>query len=168
MTRPSVETIVEALERAGVRYLIVGGLAVVAHGHVRFTADVDLVLAAEPENLRSAIDVLRSLGYGPRAPVPIEAFLDAAERARWRTEKGMVVFAMSSPQHPATEVDLFLEPPFEFETAWSKSVRMDLAAGVPARFVALADLLAMKRAAGRPVDHLDVDALARLHPEEGR
>ncbi len=45
MTRHSVESIVQSLETAGVRYLIVGGLAVVAQGHLRFTADVDLVLA---------------------------------------------------------------------------------------------------------------------------
>ncbi len=167
MTRRSVEAIVKALEHAGVRYLVVGGLAVVAHGHVRFTADVDLVLAPDEANLKRAIDVLRSLGYGPRAPVPLEAFLSVTERERWRSEKGMVVFSLDSSQHPTTEVDLFLEPPFEFEAAWARGVRMDLAPGSPARFVALADLLEMKRAAGRPVDQIDVDALARLHPEAG-
>ncbi len=44
MTSSSVQAIIQALNEAGVRYLVVGGLAVVAHGHVRFTADVDLVL----------------------------------------------------------------------------------------------------------------------------
>jgi len=47
MTIRSLETIVRALDGARVRYLIVGGLAVVAHGYVRFTADVDLVLDPE-------------------------------------------------------------------------------------------------------------------------
>ena len=48
MERRSVEAIVEGLNRAQVRYLIVGGLAVVAHGFVRFTADIDLVLDPDP------------------------------------------------------------------------------------------------------------------------
>jgi hypothetical protein len=39
----SIETIVKALNEAGVQYLIVGGLAVNAHGFVRLTRDVDLV-----------------------------------------------------------------------------------------------------------------------------
>ena len=38
-----------ALEKGGVRYLIVGGVAVVLHGHLRATADLDLVLHLEPE-----------------------------------------------------------------------------------------------------------------------
>jgi hypothetical protein len=47
MQRRSIEAIVQALDAANVRYLIAGGLAVVAHGHLRFTADVDLVLDPE-------------------------------------------------------------------------------------------------------------------------
>lgn len=43
MEKNSVEAIVGALNEAGVRYLIVGGMAVVAHGYLRFTADLDLM-----------------------------------------------------------------------------------------------------------------------------
>lgn len=155
-----------SLESAHVRYLIVGGLAVVAHGHLRFTADIDLVLAHDPDNLRRAIAALEGEGYGPRAPVPFAALMDPDERARWRREKGMVVFSASSVRHPATEVDLFLEPPFDFEAAWGRSVLMEIAPGRSARFVALSDLRGMKRIAARPVDLLDLEALARVHPEE--
>lgn len=160
-----MEAIVLALERAGARYLIAGGLAVVAHGHVRFTADVDLLLDPEPGNLGRVVEALRALGYVPRAPVPLDAFLDPGERARWKSEKGMVVFSLGSADHPATEVDLFLDPPIEFAPAWKRSISMELAPGVPARFVSLSDLRAMKRASGRPVDQLDLEALARIHPE---
>jgi predicted nucleotidyltransferase len=40
----SVETVVKALNEAGVRYIIVGGVAVNAHGFVRMTRDLDMVL----------------------------------------------------------------------------------------------------------------------------
>ena len=166
MTRNSVEAIVRALETAQVRYLIAGGLAVVAHGHVRFTADVDLVLDPETRNLERAVQALAGQGYAPRAPVPFTAFSDPAQRARWASEKGMMVFTALSPRHPATEVDLFLEPPLDFDAAWTRALRLELVPGVVARFLSLADLRAMKRAAGRPVDRLDLEALARLHPEE--
>lgn len=48
MKLSSVEAIVGALEKAGVRYLVAGGLAVVAHGYLRFTKDIDLVVQLFP------------------------------------------------------------------------------------------------------------------------
>ena len=47
----SIETIIKALNAAKVEYLIVGGLAVGAHGYDRLTVDVDLVIGLQPENI---------------------------------------------------------------------------------------------------------------------
>jgi hypothetical protein len=44
MKKRSLERVLDALNRHEVRYLIAGGLAVVAHGYPRFTSDVDLIL----------------------------------------------------------------------------------------------------------------------------
>lgn len=162
MERRSVEAIVRALNEAGVRYLVVGGLAVVAHGYVRFTADVDLVLDPEPESLRRAIAALDGLGYRPRAPVEFSEFADPVARARWAREKGLTVFSAFSRKHGATEVDLFIEPPFDFSDAYAKASTLELAPGVTATFVGLADLIEMKRKAGRPQDLQDIEALRGL------
>lgn len=51
----SIETIVKALNDAAVQYLVVGGLAVNAHGYERLTVDVDLVVGLQPENIVRAI-----------------------------------------------------------------------------------------------------------------
>ena len=51
MEKHSVDAIVGALNMANVRYLVAGGLAVVAHGYVRFTADIDLIVDLEPANV---------------------------------------------------------------------------------------------------------------------
>ena len=166
MTTRSVEAIVLALTAADARYLIVGGLAVVAHGFVRFTADLDLVLDPSTDALRRAVAALAGLGYRPRAPVAFEEFADPEKCGEWMREKGLTVFSLFSPEHEATEVDLFVEPPFEFETAYSRAVRLELAPGVPASFVALEDLISMKRSAGRPQDLQDVAQL-QSRPEEG-
>src|SRR5262245_43586269 len=101
MERRSVETVVGSLNRANVRYLVVGGLAVVAHGFVRFTADIDLVLDPDPAALRRAIVALVGLGYRPRAPVPFEDYADPAKRTSWMRDKGLTVFSVFSDQHPA-------------------------------------------------------------------
>jgi hypothetical protein len=46
-----------ALGQAQARYLVVGGVAVVLHGHPRFTADLDLVVALDPDNVRRVFAV---------------------------------------------------------------------------------------------------------------
>ena len=164
MERKSVETVFRILNEAGVHYLVVGGLAVVAHGYVRLTADVDLVLDMETENLERAVSALSALRYRPRAPVPFADFTNPERRREWTRDKGLRVFSLHSPDHPATEIDLFVESPFDFASARARGVQMEIAPGLPATFVGLDDLLAMKREAGRPVDRLDVEQLTRLHP----
>jgi len=161
--RRSVEAIVDALNDAGVRYLIAGGLAVVAHGYVRFTADIDLILDLRVENLMRAVTALEALGYRPRAPVAMEAFCDVETRKRWIENKGLKVFSLYSELHRATEVDIFVEDPIGFDGAWEAARRMEIAPGVEASFVSLNDLLAMKREAGRQQDIEDVRNLETLH-----
>jgi len=169
MERGSIETIMEALNRANVRYLVVGGLAVVAHGFVRFTADIDLVLDPDSAAMRRAIDALSGLGYRPRAPVGFVDLSDPEKRRAWVRDKGLTVFSVFSKEHPATEIDLFVETPFDFDRAYANAERLEVAPGITATFVGLSDLIAMKRRAGRPQDLQDVAELESLpRPERGR
>ena len=76
----SFEAIARVLNQASVRYLVVGGLAVNAHGYLRFTKDVDLVVQLIPDNVTRALDALATLGYRPLAPVTANQFSDRATR----------------------------------------------------------------------------------------
>ncbi len=162
MERRSVEAIVRSLNDAGVRYLIAGGVAVVAHGYVRFTADLDVILDLDTENLRRALAVLTGLGYCPRAPVPIEEFANPNARAGWVRDKGLTVFSLFSTQHPKTEVDLFVEAPLDFNRAYEAAMRWDVTPNLSATFVSLEDLLSLKRHAGRPRDLEDIERLTAV------
>jgi hypothetical protein len=159
MEAQSVGAIVRALNSANVRYLVAGGLAVVAHGYVRFTADVDLIVDLELANATRAIEALERLGYRPRAPVPFADFADPQKRALWLRDRNLTVFSVYSPQHPLTEVDLFVEPPLDFDVAYQRAVRKEIAPGLAATFVAIEDLRHLKRLAGRPQDLLDLEKL---------
>ncbi len=158
MTVHPIEQVLSALNATGVRYLVVGGVAVVLHGHLRTTADLDLVVSLEPANARRAIEALTGLGYRPRAPVAAERFADATERAAWIAENGLTVFSLWSDRTPSLEVDLFVREPFDFEQAWARRVTVSLDT-TTATVVGLQDLLALKREARRPQDLADVAAL---------
>ncbi|HEY6104570.1 MAG TPA: hypothetical protein VIV59_01215, partial [Anaeromyxobacteraceae bacterium] len=76
------------------------GVAVVLHGHLRTTADLDLVVSLVPANVRRALAALGGLGFRPRAPVRADDFADPAARAGWAEEEGMTVFSLWSAQVP--------------------------------------------------------------------
>ena len=157
----AIEAVLAALNAAGVRYLVVGGVAVVLHGHLRTTADLDLVVQLSPDNALRAVRSLATLGYRPRAPVSAEKFADAVTRESWLREKGLTVFGLWSERYPGLEVDLFVAEPFDFDEAYARAVTVRLES-TNATVVALADLIALKQAAGRPVDLADLEALGGL------
>lgn len=168
MERRSLAALARALDAANVRYLIAGGLAVVAHGYVRYTSDLDLVLDPDPAAMGRAVVELSALGYRPRLPVRFEDLADAGKRAEWAKEKGMMVFSLISPEHDKTNVDVFLECPFDFESAYARALRGATEGGLELTFVPLDELLEMKRRAGRRNDLDDIEKLELLRDEENR
>jgi hypothetical protein len=110
----SVEAIVKALNRAKVQYLIVGGLAVVAHGYERLTKDVDLVIGLKPKNIICGLHALMKIGYHMSIPVTPAEFADKKKRAHWRKSKNMIVLKLWSDIHRRTPVDVFVYEPFDF------------------------------------------------------
>ncbi|MEX0880604.1 MAG: hypothetical protein WEB59_07220 [Thermoanaerobaculia bacterium] len=156
-----IASILESLSDARVRYVVVGGVAVVLHGHLRLTADLDLVIALDRENVLAAVEALGALGYRPRPPVSARQFADPEIRSSWVREKGMTVFSLWSPAYPGTDVDLFAEEPLPFD-ALRKRARLAELYGVSVPIAGIPDLIAMKRTAGRPEDLQDIAALERI------
>ena len=150
--------IVERLIEADVRFVLVGGLAVIAWGYLRTTHDVDLVPDPDPDNLERLARLMEDLGgkvevkdetLGPGA---IRLFLRSGDKALIRTELGVVDVLQGIPQIP------------QFSELASRAVQADLD-GVSVTVCSLADLRAMKRAADRHLDRADLEALEAAHPE---
>lgn len=158
----SVEAVVAALNAAEVRYLIVGGLAVNAHGYLRATRDLDLVIQLESDNLRRGLQCLFEIGYRLAIPVSVEDFADASKREAWRDEKGMIVLKLWSDDHRRTPVDVFVYEPFDFYKEFEKACLSELQPGIFARIVSLEALIEMKLVANRPHDLMDVEELRRV------
>lgn len=159
MKLSSFETIVQALETAGVRYLIAGGLAVNAHGYMRFTKDVDFVIQLIPDNIASAFAALVTLGYRPLVPITAQQFSDHELRESWIRDKGMKVLQFWSDDHLETPIDVFVSEPFPFDEEYNRALVKPLP-GIPnVRFVSIQTLIAMKTLADRPQDRIDIEHL---------
>ena len=163
MKAASFKSICRKLNEADVRYLVVGGLAVNAHGYVRFTEDVDLVIWLDAGNVQRAFAALEKAGYRPQQPVNAEEFGDPSVRGKWIAEKGMVVLKMWNDQDPQTPLDIFVDEPFDFLKEYSRAKVEELEPGLEVFVVALGTLLKMKEEAGRSKDLNDLEQLRALY-----
>lgn len=167
MKLKSFDAITAALESAGVRYLIAGGVAVAAHGHLRFTKDLDLVVELIPDNIERTFAALASLGYRPTVPITSSQFADAQLRAGWVRDKGMQVLQFWCDAHIETPIDVFVTEPFEFDEEYRKALVKPLYGTRPVRFVSLSTLISMKESAGRRQDLEDIGALRSRNDDAG-
>jgi hypothetical protein len=162
MQAGALDQIFGALNRADVRYLVVGGLAVVAHGYFRTTADLDLVIGLEESNIIKGLRALEAIGYRMAIPVTVEAFADASNREQWRREKGMLVLKMWNDAYPLNPVDIFVHEPFDMNQEWERAAQVEWREGLRVPVVSKKTLIAMKAEAARPQDLADIAELEKL------
>ncbi|UPT74117.1 MAG: hypothetical protein M0D55_20250 [Elusimicrobiota bacterium] len=144
----------DALEKAAVKFAVAGGYAVALHGAVRGTLDVDIVLAMTKDNFVAAEKALSSLGLSSRLPVNAgEVF---SFRKEWLERRNLIAWSFLDPEDPTRVLDIVLT----WELKPADVVRMRVA-GHDLPVLSKSALVAMKRAAGRPQDLADVDALER-------
>jgi predicted nucleotidyltransferase len=155
------EPLFQALNDAGARYVVVGGVATVLHGYARLTADVDLIVDLEETEALKVIDALVSLGYESRVPVQPRDFADRNARESWIREKNMQVFSLWDPRNPMRVVDLFVASPIDFESLWARSEVVQLKT-TTVRIASIDDLIRLKEMAGRDQDLADIERLAEI------
>lgn len=156
--------IFEEFHRHQISYVVVGGLAVVMHGHARLTADVDIILDLKEENAGKAIEIITALGYIPRAPVNPQDFANEKIRLTWIREKGLTVFSFYQKENPLIGVDFFVEYPIDYEQLYACSEVKDLG-GIPLRICSIEHLIMLKEKVGRTKDKEDIRMLTLLKNE---
>ena len=153
---PDILIFLRLLAQHRVRYLVVGGEAVIFHGYPRVTGDVDFFYENTPANTTRLFAALLDFWDG-RIPG-----IAAPEELR---EPGIVI-QFGRPPH---RIDLMNRiDGVNFSEAWSTRILVGLATRsgrVPARYIDLRLLLKNKRAAGRPKD---LDDVRFLKPKASR
>lgn len=138
-----------ALDGAGIRYLVVGGVAVGFHGEVRYTKDLDLLLAIDRENVATLVAALREFGVA----VPL------ATEQELLTEDFIFWFGAAP-----WRIDLLTTiPGVDFEEAYAERVPMPLGDRT-ATCISRRHLIAAKLASDRTQDFADVENLLRTAP----
>jgi hypothetical protein len=143
---PDYEDLLRELVEGGVEFLLIGGWAVAVHGHPRATDDLDVLVRATPTNARRVIAALQRFG----APLETHGVTEQLfSRAKWGYRMGR------KPQviELLTRIDGVTFAEASAEAIVTRVGALD----VPV--IGRAALLANKRAAARPKDLADVEAL---------
>jgi predicted nucleotidyltransferase len=143
------------LADGGVDFVVIGAIAVVAHGHIRTTRDLDITYATAKDNLKALGAVLvatdaRLRGVAEVVPfVPDERTLHGVELLTLETRDGSLDLLANPPGAPP------------YAELRANAERIDVE-GREILIASAPDLIAMKRAAGRPRDLEDIEALEAI------
>ena len=169
-----------------VKYLIIGGYAVVQYAEPRYTKDLDIWINTDTTNASSVYEALKEFG-APLAeltekdfaeegyfyqmgvpPVRVDILMGipgvAFEEAWKKGQKSNGCVSNELRRFPV-RVDILMGiPGIEFEAAWKKRVKIEFD-GLLLSFISKEDLIIAKRASGRPQDLIDADALEKVVDE---
>ena len=138
-----LKDVFKSFQQHEVRYVVIGGIAVVLYGVPRATFDLDILIEATPENAQRLLDALIDAGMGTATLTNVDEIL----------ANEITIF------QDRVQIDVQITTPgIQFETAWERKQNMKYQ-GQTFYVVSLDDLIRSKRAAGKDVDLEDVRLL---------
>ena len=152
MLSPDFKEFIELLNAHNVEYLIVGGYALAFHGHPRYTKDIDVWIAANPENAQRMLNVLKDFGFSSLA----------LSRQDFLEEDNIIQLGF-----PPNRIDILTSVDgieFENSTPQSSVIEVD---GVNIHLIGIHNLIENKIACGRLQDLADVEKLQAILREQG-
>ncbi len=127
-----------------VRFLIVGGYAVAVHGHPRFTKDLDVWVWLDEQNADRIVAALQDFGFGSLGLTPADFLVEDT------------VIQLG---YPPKRIDILTQVDgVDFDSCWPRRVEIEVG-GQRVPFISAEDLVANKKASGRPQDLADAAAL---------
>jgi hypothetical protein len=139
-------SLLAAFAAAKVEFAVVGGMAVIMHGYVRATHDLDLFIRPTEENARAAFGALLALGISLEGLEPAD-LLNDDENVRFGPEEDHIDILASIGE-------------MGFDQVWRNRVETEVE-GLRIPFISKADLIQNKQQVGRLRDLADVEELAR-------
>ncbi len=144
---------VELLELHGVKFVIIGGYAVISHGYPRYTGDIDFFVEKSHENAQKIVKVVHQY-FGEQPHITEECFLDDDRMGQFGD--------------PPYRIDILVKVPgLVFNEVYPRHI-IGKIAGKDVPILALSDLVKSKQAAGRKKDLGDLEALEEIEAARKR
>ncbi len=142
-----LKSLVQALNDAGVKFAVCGGLSLIIHGFVRATMDIDLLIPND--QIEKALEVAKSVGFWiPSERMPFKP----------NSPQQMEIWRVSKAQGPdLLPLDLIIVTPV-LEAVWESRISVEFH-GITCPIVSREGLVAMKQLAGRRQDLVDIERL---------
>jgi predicted nucleotidyltransferase len=138
--------LLRSFKKYNVKYMVIGGYAVVQYAEPRFTKDLDVLISVDQENAEAVFKALAEFG-APLAGLTPKDF----------SEEGYF-FQMGVPP---VRIDILMGiPGIKFDDCWGRRVEVDFD-DLKVTFISKQDLIVSKREAGRPQDLIDADLLSK-------
>lgn len=154
--------IFDRLNKAKIRYIVVGGMAVNFHGIPRMTYDIDLLLYLEDRNIEKFLKLMKRWNFKPKVPVDIMDFADGKKRKSWIKDKHMKAFNLVNPEWGISEIDIIIDTPINYQKAL-KNVNNIYIHNILVPTISCKDLIKMKKASDREQDKSDIRYLRKLN-----
>jgi hypothetical protein len=151
----------QAMNNAGIRYLVVGGVAVNLHGYSRFTGDLDIVMALDADNLEKLAGLMEKRRFAQRLPIDVRLLSDRERVQQWIIDKGMTAYTYIDSTMPQFSLDILVGESLQYPELESHKVVIN-AGDLPIPVISIDDLIGMKKRANRQKDLEDIAALLEL------
>ena len=143
---PDIVELIETLNKHGVKFILIGGYAVIHYAEPRYTKDIDFLVGADADNAKSLVAALSEFGI-PKDQIRQELFEE---------EGNFFKFG-----HPPWRIDLITSVKgASFDEIYDRSQVQEVGE-IELRIIAKEDLIKLKELAGRPQDLLDVEILKK-------
>jgi len=146
LTSPDFKELLKIFEKYKIRYLVVGGYAVMKYSEPRFTKDLDIFITTDQDNANNVYTALKEFG----APLEDLTSEDFAHKGYF--------YQMG---RPPLRVDIMMSiPGIDFDEAWENREVVELD-DLTIYFISRSDLIRAKEASARPQDMIDIDKLKK-------
>lgn len=153
--------IFEQLHKHQVKYLLCGGLAVNIYGIPRMTADIDIILDFDKENLKQFEICIVNEFYQSQLPISLSLLSTQHERIKLIKEKNLIAFSYFNTRANVMSMDVLIDLPILFDQMWQrKNTRKS--DDIDIHLVSLEDLIKLKEYSNRKQDQDDIYLLSQL------
>jgi hypothetical protein len=149
-----LSTLVMALKKEKINYMIVGGYAVNFHGYSRNTVDIDLIIKFTLTNLKKTEALLQQMGMVSK--LPIDAISIFKFREEYIKNRNLIAWNFYNKNDPTDQVDILINHDLnDFKSEKFQVGQLEI------KVISKADLIKMKKKSGRAKDLLDIEELTK-------